>query len=79
MSRLLQALCLHGPQLGLYVGANLLHLLEEVDLQVGEAVVLHRLVVPLLCQVDQHLIGSLKYCSNNTYNDNDNDNDNDKG
>ena len=60
MSRLLQALCLHGPQLGLYVGANLLHLLEEVDLQVGEAVVLHRLVVPLLCQVDQHLVGSLR-------------------
>ena len=79
MSRLLQALCLHGPQLGLYVGANLLHLLEEVDLQVGEAVVLYRLVVPLLCQVDQNLIGSLKYCSNNTYNDNYNGNDSDKG
>lgn len=79
MSRLLQVLCLHGPQLGLYVGANLLHLLEEVDLQVGEAVVLYRLVVPLLCQVDQHLIGSLEYCSNNTFNDNDINNNSDKG
>ena len=79
MSRLLQVLCLHGPQLGLYVGANLLHLLEEVDLQVGEAVVLYRLVVPLLCQVGQHLIGSLEYCSNNTFNDNDINNNSDKG
>ena len=79
MSRLLQVLCLHGPELGLYVGANPLHLLEEVDLQVGEAVVLYRLVVSLLCQFDQHLIGSLEYCSNNTFNDNDINNNSDKG